>query len=137
MIDKALLLEKIDNVQRCLKRMEQVTKLDPASLEDLNTQDIFVLNLQRSVLHVLEIAEQIVRERKLGEPDELVDDFTKIHKHGLISENLCEAMSQLSGFKNIAVQDYRTIDLRTLKYILTHHIMNFREFTDFARTLLK
>lgn len=49
MPDKDIVLAKAGAVQRCLKRIKDVTKLNPETLDDLNTQDIFILNLQRAV----------------------------------------------------------------------------------------
>ncbi len=47
MPDKDIVLAKTAAVQRCLKRIKDTTKLKPDTLDDLNTQDIFILNLQR------------------------------------------------------------------------------------------
>ena len=48
MPDKDIVLAKTAAVQRCLKRIKDTTKLKPDTLDDLNTQDIFILNLQRA-----------------------------------------------------------------------------------------
>jgi uncharacterized protein YutE (UPF0331/DUF86 family) len=60
MPDKDIILEKITNIKRCLNRIKDVTKLKPESIEDYNTQDIFILNLQRAVQAAVDIAVHIV-----------------------------------------------------------------------------
>jgi hypothetical protein len=45
MPDEDVVLAKVAAIQRCLRRIKDVTGLDPARLEELDAQDIFVLNL--------------------------------------------------------------------------------------------
>jgi hypothetical protein len=47
MPDKDIVMAKAAVIQRCLKRIKETTHLDPESLNDIDKQDIFVLNLQR------------------------------------------------------------------------------------------
>lgn len=48
MPDRDIVLAKVAAIQRCLKRIKDVTGLKPDTLDELNVQDIFVLNLQCS-----------------------------------------------------------------------------------------
>ena len=49
MPDKDIVMAKVASIQRCLKRIKESTNLAPESLDDIDKQDIFVLNLQRAV----------------------------------------------------------------------------------------
>ena len=49
MPDKDVVMAKVAIIQRCLKRIVETTENDPDSLGNIDKQDIFVLNLQRSV----------------------------------------------------------------------------------------
>lgn len=46
MPDRDILLAKMATIQRCLKRIRETTGLDPESLDNIDREDIFVLNLQ-------------------------------------------------------------------------------------------
>jgi len=35
-IDRDIMLAKVDSIQRCLRRIRQVTQLDPSSLDELD-----------------------------------------------------------------------------------------------------
>ena len=48
MPDKDVVMAKVAIIQRCLKRIKETTHLDPESLDDIDTQDIFVLNHPKS-----------------------------------------------------------------------------------------
>jgi hypothetical protein len=41
MADKDIILAKVANIQRCLKRINEITGGEPESLLDINKQDIF------------------------------------------------------------------------------------------------
>ena len=64
MVDKDILLEKVAIIQRCLKRILDVTGLSVKTLDQIDVQDIFVLNLQRAIQASVDIAAHIncVRE---------------------------------------------------------------------------
>jgi hypothetical protein len=49
MPDCDIVLAKIAAIERCLKRIRETTGGDPARLEEIDRQDIFVLNLQRAI----------------------------------------------------------------------------------------
>lgn len=49
MPDKDIVIAKVATIQKCLERIRDVTALDPASLDDIDKQDIYVLNLQRAI----------------------------------------------------------------------------------------
>jgi len=49
MPDKDIIMAKTAIVQRCLRRIKDVTGLDPNNLENIDKEDIFILNLQRGV----------------------------------------------------------------------------------------
>jgi len=70
MIDKDVALAKIDSIQRCLKRIKNVTGFDPESLEHLDTQEIVILNLQRAIQSSIDLAAHVTfsSRRRLGSP---------------------------------------------------------------------
>ena len=42
MVDRDILIEKVSIIQRCLKRINDVTGLSVSSLDSVDVQDIFV-----------------------------------------------------------------------------------------------
>jgi len=66
MIDKDVAIAKIDSIQRCLKRIKDVTDFDPESLESLDIQEIVILNLQRAIQSAIDLAAHVVAEEGWG-----------------------------------------------------------------------
>jgi len=134
MPDKDIVLAKSNAVQRCLKRIKDVTKLNPGALDELNTQDIFILNLQRAVQSAIDLATHIIASEGLGVSDTIKGNFELLEKAGVISKGLSRKMQSMVGFRNIAIHDYQSINVEILKTILVKHLKDLEDF--YARILV-
>lgn len=105
MIDRDIVLAKVATIQRCLQRIRTVTHLDPATLDDLNVEDIFVLNLQRAVQAAIDLGSHVLVAQGLAMPATLREIFSTLHRQGIISETSTVQMQKMCGFRNIAVHD--------------------------------
>jgi len=133
MPDKDVVLAKVAAIQRCLKRIKETTRLDPNSIDDIDKQDIFILNLQRAVQAAIDLATHIVASEGLGLSDTIKDNFKFLKNAGIINEELTLRMESMVGFRNIAIHDYQTIDRDILKSILSN---NLKDLEDFYTTVL-
>ncbi len=128
MPDRDIVLAKVASIQKCLERIVAVTSLDPASLDDIDRQDIFVLNLQRAIQACLDLASHVVASESLGLPETMRDNFTLLNSGGVIDSEIASNMEKMTGFRNIAIHDYRAIDLNILKSILSKDLKDLEIF---------
>jgi len=128
MPDRDIMISKASSVQRCLKRIKDVTSLDPESLENQDKQDIFVLNLQRAIQACIDLAAHIVASEALGIPETVRENFSLLQSKGIISSDMTVKMQKMTGFRNIAVHDYQTMDLMILKSVLTKDLRDLENF---------
>ncbi len=128
MPDPDVVLAKVAAVQRCLKRIQETTMLEPERLDDIDKQDIFVLNLQRSVQAVIDLATHIIASEGLGLSDTVKGNFKLLQNAGVISKELAAKMESMVGFRNIAMHDYQAIDKDILKSILIHNLKDLEDF---------
>ncbi len=128
MPDKDVVLAKTASIQKCLRRIKEVTGLNPESLDEINKQDIFVLNLQRAVQSTIDLAAHIIASEGLGVPDTIRDNFLILEQAGIIGRDLSKRMQSMVGFRNIAIHDYQAINIEILKTILGKHLKDLEEF---------
>jgi len=128
MPDKDVVMAKVAIIQRCLKRIQETTHLDPKSLDNIDKQDIFVLNLQRAVQAVIDLATHIVASEGLGLPDTIKDNFNLLYEGQIIHRELAKRMEGMVGFRNIAVHNYESLNEGILKSILGEHLADLEEF---------
>ncbi|MFA4827610.1 MAG: DUF86 domain-containing protein [Thermodesulfovibrionales bacterium] len=128
MPDMDIILAKTGNIQKCLRRIKEATGLSPESLDNIDKQDIFVLNLQRAIEAAIDIAAHIAASEGLGLASAIKDNFKFLSEACIIDENLLKKMQSMVGFRNIAVHDYQSINVDILKSILTENLKDLEEF---------
>jgi hypothetical protein len=60
MTNRDVLIEKVNSIQNCLKRIHDTVQGNLDRLDLLDVQDIVVLNLQRAVQLVIDMASYVV-----------------------------------------------------------------------------
>jgi uncharacterized protein YutE (UPF0331/DUF86 family) len=128
MLEKDAILSKISIIKRCLETVKKVTGLDPGSLDEIIAQDVFVLNLQRSIQACIDIANILIAQNGWNLPASYREAFLILSEKKVTNEEMSKFMMKMCGFRNIAVHDYRQITPAIMKTILTHHIKDFEEF---------
>ncbi len=134
MPDPDVILAKVGNIQRCLRRIHETTLDDPESLEEFDKQDIFVLNLQRAIEATIDIASHIIASEGLGLATTIKENFKILRDAGIIDDSMMKKMQSMVGFRNIAVHDYTSLDIEILKSILKN---NLKDIEDFYTAILK
>ena len=128
MPDRDMILAKVASIQRSLGRIRTVTSLDPESLENVDTKDIFLLNLQRGIQAALDLAAHVVASEGLGLPERARESFSLLKNAGIIDGETASKMEKMTGFRNIAVHDYQSLDPDILKSILVHRLKDLEDF---------
>ena len=128
MPDKDVVLAKVAAIQKCLRRIKHVTDLDPDRLDELDTQDIFVLNLQRAIQSAIGLATHIVASEGLGISDTIGGNFVLLKHSKIITKSLSKKMQSMVGFRNIAIHDYQALDVNILKAILSKNLKDIEQF---------
>ena len=128
MPDRDVVLAKIAAIQKCLRRIKDVTDLNPDRLEELDIQDIFVLNLQRAIQSAIDLATHVIASEGLGISDTVRGNFVLLRNAKIITQSLSKKMQSMVGFRNIAIHDYQTLDVDILKSILSKHLKDLEQF---------
>jgi uncharacterized protein YutE (UPF0331/DUF86 family) len=129
MVDDVV-VNKVAIVERCLARIDTEYAGDERNLrENLTRQDSIVLNLQRACEAVIDLAMALVRDHRLGPPQESRHAFELLRDAGLIDAELARRMAGTVGFRNVAVHDYQRLNLDIVNAIVTTRLGDFLDFT--------
>jgi len=128
MVNRDIIFAKISSIQKCLKRIKNVTNLNTKSLDHLDTQEIVILNLQRAIQSSIDLAAHIVADEGWGVPAELRENFDLLSENRVISDDLTLRLRKMVGFRNIAVHEYQAINVEILKSILQHNLRDIEDF---------
>ena len=133
MVNKAVVLNKFETIEKCINRINEEYQNNPENLEDYRKMDMIVLNLQRACEAVLDLAMYVVSNKKLGLPQNKREAFKLLEENDIIDSKMCNNMQGMIGFRNIAVHDYKEINEEILQSVIEN---NLSDLTDFARKIL-
>lgn len=130
-----VILNKASSIERCLARIAEETACTNDDLAtNFTRQDAIVLNLLRACEASIDLAMHAVRVRRLGVPQSSRDAFQLLQQADVIDDDLSTRMQKMVGFRNVAVHNYRELDLDIIRSILDHRLDDFRSF---ASTLIR
>jgi uncharacterized protein YutE (UPF0331/DUF86 family) len=130
-----VIINKIQVIGRCLKRIGEEYADNPDNLNNLTKQDSIILNIQRSCEACIDLAMHIVSERNLGIPQNSKDAFELLFNANIIHQELALKLKAMAGFRNIAVHDYQSLNLNIVQEIIKHHLKDMEEFANLVLKL--
>lgn len=133
-VDKKRLLSLLDSLETYVQELEAGL---PSSLSEYNKslekQRFCERTLQLLIEVCVDTANLLVKELKLGLPEEEETVFEKIKDKEIISEEMYEKLKEMKKFRNILIHRYKTID----NSIVYHHAAEERsDFTEFKKEIL-
>ena len=131
-----VILNKIDTIERCINRIREVYDNNPENLNDYTKQDSIVLNIQRACEASIDLAMHVISEKKLGVPQSSRDGFEVLNKNNLIDDKLTKNLKAMVGFRNIAVHDYKKIEVKIVQMIIERHLEDFKELIYYMNKLI-
>ncbi len=127
-----VLLQKKESIERCVEQARRYYEM-PAEVpfeEDFLKQDAIAMNLQRACECAIDMANHMIRCRKLGLPRSSRESFELIRQGGLIDEPTTQLMKNMIGFRNVLVHNYQQVDLAIVKGIVETRLDDLIRFAD-------
>ena len=128
-----VILNKAGVIERCIARIrEEHDGNDENLMNDFTRQDSIILNLQRACEATIDLAMHLVIVNNLGIPQESRDAFSLLADADLLENGIAETLMKMVGFRNIAVHDYRKMNLDIVKSIVNDELNVFLDFSRWA-----
>lgn len=117
-----IVLNKAEIIERALARVHDTYTRHRQGLEQsFDAQDVILLNLQRACEASIDLAMHVVRMRGLGLPKDSKSAFSLLAQAQEISAQRADNLKKMTGFRNIAVHDYRELDWAIVRSIIETH----------------
>ena len=116
-------------VERCVARAREEYAATKDFRTDLTHQDAALLNLQRACEASIDLAQRLVRLRSLGLPQTSRENFTLLAGAKLIDGGLADRLGRMTGFRNIAIHVYRSLDLNLVEDVIRNKLGDLLEFS--------
>lgn len=131
-----VIYNKIETIERCINRINEVYDNCFDNLSDYTKQDSIILNIQRACEAAIDLSMHIVSEKKLGIPQNSRDSFEVLNANKVLDDKLTKKMKAMVGFRNIAVHNYKSINLKVVKMIIENNLDDFSEYIEAITKLI-
>jgi uncharacterized protein YutE (UPF0331/DUF86 family) len=134
-----VVLNKKESIERCIKQVRKYYALpsDVPFEEDYIKQDAIAANLQRMAEQAIDLANHVIRKRKLGLPKDSRESFDLLARAGVIPPELAKKLKGMVGFRNIMVHEYQKLDLKIMKDVIENRLDDLIEFTNMVIRFVK
>lgn len=130
--------QKTASLQRCVSRARQeLATAGSAFAASYTAQDAAILNVIRACETSIDLANMLIRRRRLGIPSETRESFGILVREGLLSPELGERLKKMVGFRNLAVHRYRELDMDIVAAVIRDGLDDLLAFAETVRPLLE
>ena len=123
MVERDVALAKISLIERSIERIHSVIRRSD-ELEAIDVEELKVLNLQRASQSAIDLAAHVVSSEGWRLPESLGDNFTILAENGVITPELADNLRKMTGFRNIAVHTYESIDDMIVNEIIENRLQD-------------
>ncbi|OGW17530.1 MAG: hypothetical protein A3G93_04680 [Nitrospinae bacterium RIFCSPLOWO2_12_FULL_45_22] len=137
MIDKALILRKLSELEEYLKQVKEFSNISIKDYQkDWKTQRIVERTLQMMVEIGVDIANHIIADKEYRVPKSYADTFRVLYEEGVLAEDIFKMMEDMAKFRNIVVHRYDKVDESIVIGILKRHLDDFLIYRDVIMGIL-
>jgi uncharacterized protein YutE (UPF0331/DUF86 family) len=125
-----VLLSKADTIERCVRRVrEEYVGHEHEFGDNFTRQDAILLNLQLAREACIDMANRMIKLRRLGYPKESKDSFAILQRVQVLDRQAAAAMMAMVRFRNVAVHEYQELDLQKVRHIIEHRLDDLLAFS--------
>lgn len=132
-----IILNKKVSIERCIQQIDRYYRMETGLpfADDCLRQDAVAMNLQRAAELTIDIANHLIRVRKLGLPRDSRESFSLLQQAGLIDTEMMRKLQGMVGFRNILVHEYQKMDMAIMMQVIKHHSRDLLVFANRALSL--
>jgi uncharacterized protein YutE (UPF0331/DUF86 family) len=99
-------------------------------IQDIDTQDIIALNLERSVQLCVDIANHVLSSLDDAPAMSMAESFERLSEKKIIPDELGKNLKKAVGFRNLSVHAYDKIDWQLVWNILEENLTDLVRFLE-------
>ncbi len=133
-----VILNKKVSIERCIRQIDRYYHMETGLpfADDRLRQDAVAMNLQRIAELTIDIANHLIKVRKLGLPRDSRESFSLLEQAGLIDTEMMRKLQGMVGFRNILVHEYQKMDMAIMVKVIEHHSRDLLLFATRALSMV-
>jgi uncharacterized protein YutE (UPF0331/DUF86 family) len=130
-----VIVAKAEIIERCIKRAREELAASANFDTDYTRQDAAILNVERACEAAIDTMNRIVKLRTLGVPTSTRDGYDRLVRASVIDQSLADRLMRMVSFRNLAVHQYRKLDLAIVRAVIEKSLDDLLEFSALALRL--
>jgi len=125
-----VVLNKAASIQRSTQRAKEEYQMAAGKFaEDFTRQDAAILNIIRACETALDLANLIIRAKKLGIANTSRESFSLLVEGKIISKELGLQLEKIVAFRNIAAHEYIKLNIDVVESIIQNNLDDLVAFS--------
>lgn len=130
--------QKIATIVRCTERAREEHRAAGSAFKNSCThQDAAILNVIRACEAAVDLANMVIRRRRVGIPSQMKESFALLEQARVLPAELSERLQKMIGFRNIAVHRYDELNLDIVESVIRRDLDDLLAFAETVRPLLE
>jgi uncharacterized protein YutE (UPF0331/DUF86 family) len=126
-----LVINKIQSIQRCVRRAREEYGTDPEGFQTNYTkQDAAILNILRAYEQAIDLANYVIKKHKLGIPIASAESFELLRRQSIIGSELAEKLKKMVHFRNTVIHQYQQTDVSIVVAVIRWGLDDLIQFGD-------
>ena len=126
-----IVINKVQSIQRCVERAREEYYADPAGFAtNFTRQDAAVLNVLRACEQSIDLANHVIKTRKMGIPASSAQTFELLQQKSVIDPDLAENLIKMIHFRNTVIHQYQRMDMQIVQKVITAGLDDLIRFGD-------
>ena len=130
-----VIVAKAEIIERRINRARGELAASADFQTDYTRQNAAILNISRACEATIDIMNRIVRQRMLGMPASTRDGYEQLVRAAIIEQSLADRLMRMVAFRNLAVHQYRKLDLTIVRAVIEKSLDDLLEFSAIALRL--
>jgi uncharacterized protein YutE (UPF0331/DUF86 family) len=126
-----IVVNKIQSMQRCIQRAREIYGSDPDGFDaDYTRQDAAILNVLRACEQAIDLANYLIKLKKLGIPTSSTESFDLLQQKFIIDARLGEKLKKMVHFRNTVIHQYQQTNMSIVKTVIVSDLNDLLRFGD-------
>jgi uncharacterized protein YutE (UPF0331/DUF86 family) len=126
-----IIINKVQSIQRCVQRArEEQRAAGEGFLRDFTRQDAAILNVTRACGQAIDLANHVIRSRKIGIPTDSAESFELLVKARVITADVGQRLRKMVGFRNTVIREYQAVDMHIVESVIKAGLDDLLGFAD-------
>lgn len=127
----AVIENKISSIKKYLKILEGYKKYSREEIENnVDVKGAIERYLYLAAQATIDLAEAVIAYKKFRKPSTMAESFDILKEEKIISGEMAEKMTGMTGFRNVIAHDYEKINYDLVYRIIQQDIKDVEGFID-------